>query len=410
MIDGHVHVWTLDAERYPWQPTLKHVPIPTVAAEAEDLLAEMDAAGVELAVLVQPSVYGWDNSYLCDSVDHHPGRFVGVVLVDPRSENAADDLRHWCAERGCRGLRVNLVGTPDDASWVLGESQARMFATAAELGIAVELQTLPQQAGVICELARGFPSVTFIIDYLGTDAFHDGKGLPAVALLAREPNVAFKLLSLSQDSSLAYPFADLFPLYEGAVAEFGADRVVFGTDFPHVRDRSDYAESARWLRELPFLNESEQADRRRPHRARPVRHSPDPPGGAMKLPVRHYCRYPFEDPIGLVEGEEELDAAQTVLLVVDVYGPGFDEGSPIPDFPPLFLRRLHGIQSEIVRGSIRPAIDAARAAGVPVVYVENDWKPACWPASEFAELVPARSRRRTSTTPTWARRTTTTPT
>ena len=68
-----------------------------------------------------------------------------------------------------------------------------------------------------------------------------------------------QLLSLSQDSSLAYPFADLFPLYEGAVAEFGVERVVFGTDFPHVRDRSDYAESVRWLQELPFLNESEQA-------------------------------------------------------------------------------------------------------------------------------------------------------
>jgi predicted TIM-barrel fold metal-dependent hydrolase len=259
MIDGHVHVWTLDAERYPWQPTLKHVPIPTVGAEADDLLAEMDAAGVELAVLVQPSVYGWDNSYLCDSIDRHPGRFVGVVLVDPRSENAADDLRHWCLERGCRGLRVNLVVTPDDASWVLGESQARMFAAAAELGIAVELQTLPQQAGVICELARRFAAVTFIIDYLGSDAFHDGAGLTAVAQLAREPNVAFKLLSLSQDSSLAFPFADLFPLYEGAVAEFGVERVVFGTDFPHVRDRSDYAESVRWLRELPFLTEPEQA-------------------------------------------------------------------------------------------------------------------------------------------------------
>jgi ureidoacrylate peracid hydrolase len=106
----------------------------------------------------------------------------------------------------------------------------------------------------------------------------------------------------------------------------------------------------------------------------------------LRVPVRHYCRYPFENPTGLVEGEEELDVENTVLLVVDVYGPGFDEGSPIPETPPLFLRRLHGMQSEIVRNGIRPAIDAARAAGVPVVYVENDWKPASWPGSEFAEL------------------------
>ena len=37
------------------------------------------------------------------------------------------------------------------------------------------------------------------------------------------------------------------------------ERVVFGTDFPHVRDRSDYAESVRWFQELPFLTQPQQA-------------------------------------------------------------------------------------------------------------------------------------------------------
>jgi predicted TIM-barrel fold metal-dependent hydrolase len=258
MIDGHVHVWTLDAERYPWQPTLEHVPIPTEAATAEDLLGEMDGAGVELAVLVQPSVYGWDNSYLCDCIERHPGRFAGVCLVDPRSESAAADLRHWCRERGCRGLRVNLVGGPEDGAWILGELQARLFGAAAELGIPVELQTLPSHVDAVCELARRFETVTLIIDYLGGDAFHDGSGILAAERLALEPNMAFKLLSLSQDSRLPYPFADLFPLYESAVAAFGAPRVLFGTDFPHVRGRSHYEESVRWLQALPFLSPSQQ--------------------------------------------------------------------------------------------------------------------------------------------------------
>jgi predicted TIM-barrel fold metal-dependent hydrolase len=254
MIDGHVHVWTLDADRYPWHQTLKHVPIPTLPATAEELLGEMDATGVEIAVLVQPSVYGWDNSYLCDCVDRHPGRFVGVCLVDPHADSAPDDLRHWCAERGCRGTRVNLTGTPDDASWVLGERQAALFAAVAELRIPVQLQTLPQQVEVVCELVGRYPAVTFIVDYLGASAFHDGTGIPAAERLAGEPNVHFKLLSLSGDSSLAYPFADILPLYEAAVAAFGAPRIIGGTDFPHVRNRSSYAESVRWLRELPFLS------------------------------------------------------------------------------------------------------------------------------------------------------------
>ena len=276
MIDGHVHVWTLDAERYPWQPTLKHVPIPTVGAEADDLLAEMDAAGVELAVLVQPSVYGWDNSYLCDSIDRHPGRFVGVVLVDPRSENAADDLRQWCLERGCRGLRVNLVVTPDDASWVLGESQARMFVAAAELGIAVELQTLPQQAGVICELVRRFAAVTFIIDYLGSDAFHDGTGLTAVAQLAREPNVAFKLLQPEPGLEPGVPVRRPLPAVRGRGRRVrrGAGRLRHGLP---ARPRSLRLRGERALAAGAAVPDRAGAScSRRPHDAGAVRHSPDP--------------------------------------------------------------------------------------------------------------------------------------
>ena len=52
MIDAHVHVWTLDPERFPSQQTLARVPILERAAHAEDLITEMDASGVEIAVLV----------------------------------------------------------------------------------------------------------------------------------------------------------------------------------------------------------------------------------------------------------------------------------------------------------------------------------------------------------------------
>ena len=82
IVDTHVHVWSDDADRYPWHQTLAHVPIPTYPAPAENLLAAMDDAGVSHAVLVQPSVYGSDNRYLCDCLDRWPGRFaLGSSMV-----------------------------------------------------------------------------------------------------------------------------------------------------------------------------------------------------------------------------------------------------------------------------------------------------------------------------------------
>jgi ureidoacrylate peracid hydrolase len=106
----------------------------------------------------------------------------------------------------------------------------------------------------------------------------------------------------------------------------------------------------------------------------------------LHLPARHYCRYPYETPRGLVDTVEEIDLDRAVFLLVDVYGLGFDSGDPVPDEPPLFLKRLHKLQSEMVRGRIRPTRDAARAAGIPIVYTENAWRPAAWSGSEFAQL------------------------
>ena len=107
----------------------------------------------------------------------------------------------------------------------------------------------------------------------------------------------------------------------------------------------------------------------------------------MRLPVRYYSRYPFESPRGLVECNEELDLTRTVFMLVDVYGKGFDLGDPVPEFPPLFLKRLHQIESGIIREQIRPALDAARSADLPVIYVENRWDRANWDDSEFGRLV-----------------------
>jgi ureidoacrylate peracid hydrolase len=107
----------------------------------------------------------------------------------------------------------------------------------------------------------------------------------------------------------------------------------------------------------------------------------------VKLDVRYYSRYPFENPRGLVETVEEFGLDNTAFVLVDVYGKGFDEGDPIPDFPPLFLQKTHGLQSKIVREGIRPALDAARSINLPIVYVENRWHESAWAHSQFAQLV-----------------------
>ena len=253
MIDAHVHVWTLDAARYPWQPTLAHIPIPTEAATAETLIAEMDAAGVSHAVLVQPSVYGWNNDYLCDCLQRWPDRFVGVCLVDARAADAGERLAYWVTERGCRGLRINVIADRDPA-WLLEPARDGLWRAARRLDVSVAFQMLPAQAGTIATLAGRHPEITFIADYLGPAAFHDGSGVAAIDRLAALPNLWYKIQALGSDSRRPYPFEDLRPLYARAVEKLGPHRLVFATDYPHIYKGCSYAAGIAWLDTLPFLD------------------------------------------------------------------------------------------------------------------------------------------------------------
>jgi predicted TIM-barrel fold metal-dependent hydrolase len=253
MIDAHVHVWTLNPRKYPWRPTLAHVPVPDQPAEAEFLLEEMDAASITNAVLVQPSVYGWDNSYLCDCLERWPSRFVGVCLVNPLAPNAADQLLYWVKERSCRGVRINFIGE-HDVEWALGADKEPLWVQAQELGVSVSLQMLPRHAPVVRRLASSHPYLTFIVDYLGPEAFRDSFGMEALDQLASHENVWYKIIVLGPDSKRPFPFEDLWPLYEHAYRRFGAARLVFGSDYPHIYKTCSYVEGMGWLERLPFLD------------------------------------------------------------------------------------------------------------------------------------------------------------
>ena len=106
IVDGHAHVWALEATEYPWQPTFGYVP--TVAAMPASLLAAMDRFGVHHAVLVQPSVYGPDHRFLLKTVQDQPDRFLPIGLVEPADSTSTEEAARLVNVDGCVGLRVNL--------------------------------------------------------------------------------------------------------------------------------------------------------------------------------------------------------------------------------------------------------------------------------------------------------------
>ncbi|MEE2925900.1 MAG: amidohydrolase family protein, partial [Chloroflexota bacterium] len=114
IIDTHTHVVSSDKSKHPLDPGARGWST-EVSNDVEDLISEMDGAGVQCATLVQPAgTYGLDNIYQCDSAKQYAPRTVAVGILDPAAPDAADKLSYWVNEHGMNGVRLQSQAEPDD--------------------------------------------------------------------------------------------------------------------------------------------------------------------------------------------------------------------------------------------------------------------------------------------------------
>ena len=106
---------------------------------------------------------------------------------------------------------------------------------------------------------------------------------------------------------------------------------------------------------------------------------------AIRLTGRYYRQYPPQDPLGAAEDQLELGLDDTAFLLVDVYGKGFDPGDDLGDVPELYAEAVRA-RRDIVVAHLRPARDAADAAGLPIIYLTNYLAPSTSASTEWRNL------------------------
>jgi predicted TIM-barrel fold metal-dependent hydrolase len=235
-IDAHTHIWLKDAERFPWQPIGGY--IPERDAPAADLIEIIDRAGINRAVLVQPTPYGWDNAYIVAASHEFPGRFTTVCLVNPYAPESGKILERLVKNEGARGVRFNWNLEPD-LVWEHDLDHRQVWAAAQELKIPICLQLLPDQIEQAARLALAFPQVSVVLDHLGRPVAGSAPDSPAFQRflsLADLPNCFIKFSGMHYYSKAKAPFEETWALLSAALQAFGAQRCMFGSDFPFVLD------------------------------------------------------------------------------------------------------------------------------------------------------------------------------
>ena len=264
IVDTHVHVWEIDPPKYPIGPTAPTWDsYPDEPGPADELLTEMDAHGVDWAVLVQSSWSTWDNGYIADCAARFPDRFIGHGLIDPQDAGNADQARYWIKERGLAGFRFHPMYYPDERI-LLTEGNGPLWEELAALDAVVQFHLRAAEAEQIAVIAQRFPRLTLILDHLGYPQVDGGEAAyRPIVELARFDNVRIKLSDVAGHSNADYPHADAHPFIAQALAAFGSARAIWGTGYPG-RQRLKHgwpslAQEIRLIREgLPFLSEDDK--------------------------------------------------------------------------------------------------------------------------------------------------------
>ncbi len=250
MIDTHAHLVTGDVANYPPSPPSGQLAPGDLddPMTVERLLADMDANGVDKAVLVQRgSIYGFDSSYVCDSAAKHPDRLTAVCSIDMREADCADKVTYWTKERGAAGIRMMEWVKGIDISWLDGETARPAWELAASQGTPVCVHLFPwnraegltRLAGLLADI----PGLELVIDHFAaikSDAGPPDHGVDELLekVAAFEgANVKFTTIPLGRLDAAGVDFR---PVVKRVADLFGPARMMWGSDITQSSGTYDY--------------------------------------------------------------------------------------------------------------------------------------------------------------------------
>lgn len=225
--DCHVHLFGPPAE-FPFAPERVYTPGEADEAALEALHRRL---GIARVVLVQPSPYGTDNRRLLAGLVRLGPRARAVAVVDA---GAAPEHLSELREAGVRGLRLNVdtYGIRDPrAVWPALEAEA---ARCARLGWHVQLLTHLSVIEALGDRLAGLPA-PLVIDHLGRPDLDQPLSQPGFAALLRLVAGGRVWVKLSAIGRLCGGTGlERIAPFVKALAEAGADRLVWGSDWPHT--------------------------------------------------------------------------------------------------------------------------------------------------------------------------------
>ena len=260
-IDAHVHLWTSDQHKYPRSGPDRDAHYEPATFTPEDLFKYSKACGVSRIVLVQMNFFGFDNSYMLDTIAKYESIFCGIAVVDETRPDLRREMRRLLS-LGIRGFRIISASRP--YSWLDSTHMAVMWQCAAENCQAICTLVDPAGLTALDRMCAKFPDTRVVIDHLariGMVGQIRDSDVSALCRLARHKHVYVKVSAFYALGDKKYPYLDLADTIRRVYDAYGAPRLMWGSDSPFQEENGNtYAGSIELVRNrLDFFTEDDRS-------------------------------------------------------------------------------------------------------------------------------------------------------
>ena len=242
-IDSHQHFWHPARGDYSWMPD--NDPILTRPYSPHDLADTLFSTNVKQTVLVQAAPSVEETEYLLGLADatEHIAKVVGWIDFEKPAE--LESLKRLAAHPKFAGVRPMIQDLPDD-NWMLRDEVQWAYQALIDLNLTFDCLGFPRHLQNFHTLLTRYPTMRAVIDHCMKPKFrtHSDKEFnnwaEGMSHLANDTSAYCKLSGLVTEADEDWSVAVLKPYTDHVLDVFGADRVMWGSDWPVVRLRCEY--------------------------------------------------------------------------------------------------------------------------------------------------------------------------
>lgn len=259
-LDAHQHFWEYNMAEYGWiGEEMKAIRQSFLPHDLEPILTQ---SGMDGCIAVQARQSLTETEWLLQLADQY--EFIkGVVgWVDLCSDDVRNQLELLASNPVLKGVRHVIQDEPD-LQYVLREDFQRGISLLKEYDLAYDLLVSKEQLPYAVDLVKAFPEQRFVLDHLAKPDIKSGILLPwreALQSLAAQPNTYCKLSGIVTEADWAsWTPSDFTSYLNIAIEAFGAERLMFGSDWPVSNLAASYSEVYGLIKtHIQSLSESEQ--------------------------------------------------------------------------------------------------------------------------------------------------------